>query len=54
MPWTTPNLTDYLTFIRNTGITTTVLPDNNWAIAASYNIAIATVNPFIGGPESAI
>ena len=41
----TPNLTDYLTFIRNgLGIGPAFLPDNSLWITTTFNMAMATVN----------
>jgi hypothetical protein len=44
---TTPNVTDYLAFIRTTGIATAALPDNSTFIQFTYDVAIATVNLMI-------
>ena len=42
---TTPNITDYTTFIRNqVGISITYLPDNSQWIASTFNVAMDTVN----------
>lgn len=44
-----PNLTDFLTFIRQQmGITSTVLPDSDPSIAMSFNVAMEIVNPMLG------
>jgi len=42
---TTPNVTDYLTFIRSgLGIGPVFLPDDSFWITATFNLAIGTVN----------
>jgi hypothetical protein len=39
-----PTLAGYITFLRNEGFNTTVLPDSSYWIGASYNLAMNTVN----------
>lgn len=41
---TTPNISDYTTFLRNIGIGTTYLPDSSQWITSTFNVAIDTVN----------
>lgn len=51
---TTPNITDYTTFIRNAGFDTTVLPDGSEWIQNSFDVAYDIVNPDLAQGSSLI